>query len=206
MRSRMAIGCVFFMAVALVAGIVPSTAQAAVSPLGVAILPPVQFPPEDFNIAGVRASVIWGKHRRVYGFDLGAIGNITTLEFVGIAAAGGFNYNQASATVIGLQVAGGANVNGGKTSVVGVQVAGGLNLNYAETSVIGLQLAALGNHSPFAKIYGLQVGLYNRANEVFGLQVGLVNFAQDLHGIQIGLINFNAKGLFAVAPILNVGF
>jgi hypothetical protein len=50
------------------------------------------------------------------------------------------------------------------------------------------------------------VGLYNKAKEVYGIQLGLVNIADNLHGIQIGLVNFNAKGPFAISPILNVGF
>jgi hypothetical protein len=165
----------------------------------------VQFPPKDFSIVGARLSVFWGEHRDVYGLDLGAIGNVTSGSFAGIGVSGIFNWNQGSATVIGLQAAGIANVNTNKARIYGLQVAAGLNSNKAESSIVGLQVA-LANYSPFTTVGGFQVGLYNRANEVYGLQIGLINVAESLHGLQIGLVNFNHKGLFAVAPILNVGF
>lgn len=183
-----------------------SSATAAVSPLSVAGLPPVQFPPQDFTVAGARASLFWGNHRSVYGFDLGLIGNITTQRFVGLAASGIFNLTQGQTTVLGLQLAGAANINTQKTMVYGAQIALGINSNTAASSVVGIQAAVLGNLCDHTDIYGLQVGLYNKAQSVYGIQIGLVNDASDLHGLQIGLVNFNAKGLFAISPLLNVGF
>jgi hypothetical protein len=179
---------------------------AAVSPVSVAIAPPIQFPPGDFNVAGVRASLLWGNHRSVYGIDVGVLGNITEQTFTGIAVAGGFNKTGGDTTILGLQLAGGANINTNKTNVIGVQAALGVNYNTAAATVSGLQLALIANISPFTDIYGFQVGLYNKAKEVYGIQLGLVNIADNLHGIQIGLVNFNAKGPFAISPILNVGF
>ena len=88
----------------------------------------------------------------------------------------------------------------------GLQFAGGANLNQAASEVWGVQLAALANVAPFTDIYGLQVGIYNRAKDVYGLQIGLVNVADNLHGIQIGIANFNKKGPFEISPIINVGF
>jgi hypothetical protein len=181
-------------------------ARAGVTPLSINIVPPAQFPPSDFTVAGVRASVIWGRHRNVYGFDLGAIGNMTDGNLVGLAAAGVFNLNRGESTHLGLQLAGVTNVNVNKARNFGLQVAGALNINYAESRLVGVQLAALGNYSPFTAVYGLQAGLYNKAREVYGFQIGLINVVENLHGIQIGLVNFNTRGLFAVAPILNVGF
>lgn len=184
----------------------PTAAHAApISPLGVSIIPPVQFPPGDFYITGARLNVIWGKHRRVYGLDVGGIGNITEQAMAGIQVAGGFNLNQGTVVGVGLQAAGLANVNNGRARIVGAQLAGLFNSNKAETTVIGVQ-ASLANLSPFTTIGGVQLGIYNRALVVYGLQIGLVNHAKVLHGIQIGLINFHTDGLFAVAPILNVGF
>jgi hypothetical protein len=180
-------------------------AWSAVTPLSVGIAPPVQFPPDDFSVTGLRASVLWGHHRDLYGVDLGVLGNITDQTFTGIGVAGVFNATHGSTTALGLQLAGLTNINTGKTSVYGVQAALGLNLNTVASQVAGVQLA-LANVSPFTDIYGLQLGVYNKAQEVYGFQIGLINVASDLHGIQIGLLNFNQKGLFAVAPILNVGF
>lgn len=190
----------------LLALALPNFASAAVSPVSVSIVPPIQFPPGDFNVTGVRASALWGKHRSVYGIDVGLLGNFTEQTFTGVAVAGGFNKTGGNTTITGFQIAGGANINTNKTTVVGVQAALGMNYNTAAATVSGLQLALLANISPFTDIYGFQVGLYNKAKEVYGVQLGLVNVADNLHGIQIGLVNFNAKGPFAISPILNVGF
>lgn len=182
-----------------------TSANAAVSPLSVSILPPVQFPSEEFTVTGLRMSVLWGQHRDIYGLDFGLIGNITNQTFTGIGVSGLFNATHGYTTILGLQAAGGANINKNKTSVYGVQVAAGLNWNTAESDIVGLQLA-LANLSDHSQIYGAQVGLYNKAEEVYGFQIGIVNVASSLHGIQIGLLNFHHKGLFVVSPLINVGF
>ena len=181
------------------------TAEAAFSPVSVNILSPVQFPPQDFSITGIRASVLWGKHRDLYGLDLGLVGNVTEQTFTGVAVSGLFNATHGTTTVIGLQAAGLANLNTNKTHVYGLQLALGLNSNEAESAVTGLNVALV-NLSPHTTIYGIQAGLYNKAQDVYGFQIGLVNSCTNLHGVQIGLVNFNEKGLFAVSPILNVGF
>lgn len=191
----------------LVAGLALSSPRAeagGVTPLAVAIIPPVQFPPNDFAVAGLRASALWGKHYSVYGIDLGLVGNMTEQHFVGVAASGIFNYNKGTTTAIGLQAAGVANINVNKAQIYGVQVAL-YNSNVAESFLLGLGVGAV-NDSPFMKVAGIQAGLYNRANVVSGIQIGVVNVANTLHGLQIGLLNFNRTGLFAVAPILNFGF
>jgi len=191
----------------LVAAILPfNLAQAAISPVSVAIVPPIQFPPSDFSVTGVRASALWGNHRDMYGIDVGLLGNITQQDFTGIAVSGVFNNTRGVTNAIGMQFAGLANVNTGKVTVIGLQGTLGVNYNTAASSVSGLQLALIANISPFTDIYGFQIGLYNRAKEVYGVQIGLVNVADNLHGIQIGIANFNAKGPFAISPIINVGF
>lgn len=177
---------------------------AAMSPVGVSIVPPIEFPPYDFDITGVRVSALWGSHRNVYGFDFGLLGNMTNGQMTGVAASGLFNYNQGMTTAIGLQAAGLANVNINKARVYGVQVAA-FNSNKAESVVVGLQVGLV-NLAGYTDIRGLQVGVYNRAHDVAGFQVGLINQCDSLHGLQIGLINFHTRGLFAVSPILNFGF
>lgn len=181
-------------------------AEAAISPVSVAIVPPVQFPPNDFSVTGVRASALWGKHRNMYGIDVGLLGNITEQDFTGIAVSGIFNNTRGTTNILGLQFAGITNINTNKTRIIGLQAALGANYQSAASTVAGVQLALLANVAPFTDIYGLQVGLYNRAKEVYGFQIGLVNIADNLHGIQIGLANFNHKGPFAISPIINVGF
>ena len=52
---------------------------------------------------------------------------------------------------------------------------------------------------------GLQVGAVNVGRgRVYGLQIGFVNFAEDLHGVQIGGLNFNRSGI--TLPIINAAF
>jgi hypothetical protein len=182
-----------------------SYSHAAVSPLAVGIVNPIQFPPDDFGVTGARFSVLWGQHRDLYGVDFGVLGNITDQTFSGIGLSGLFNITHGTTTAIFLQGAGLTNINTGKTYIYGVQLALGVNYNSAESAVSGLQLS-LANLSDHTKIYGVQAGIYNKAQDVYGLQIGLVNIAQSLHGIQIGLLNYNATGTFVVAPILNVGF
>jgi hypothetical protein len=179
-------------------------AQAAVSPVAISIAPPIQFPPSDFDVTGVRASVLWGHHRQFYGFDLGLLGNVTDQDFVGFGFSGLFNATKGTTTAI-LQIAGGANVNTNKTTIVGLQAALLTNYNTAESSVWGFQFAAA-NISPHTTINGFQIGIYNTANVVHGFQIGLVNMTETLRGIQIGLVNFNHTGLFEVSPVLNIGF
>ena len=193
------------MTLVLTAFLFASQAHAFFSPLSVSVIPPVQFPPSDFSITGVRASILWGRHRDIYGLDLGVLGNVTEQDFVGIGVAGLVNVTQGTTTILGLQAAGVANINTNKTSVLGLQLALGLNQNTAESSVTGLQLA-IANLSDHTKIYGFQVGIYNRSLAVYGFQVGVVNVTDNLHCVQIGLINFNKSGFFKVSPILNVGF
>jgi hypothetical protein len=178
---------------------------AAISPLSINLVPPLQFPPDDFSVTGVRASILWGQHRDMYGIDFGLIGNITDQTHTGIGVSGIFNYTKGNTTALGLQLAGLTNINTSKAKIYGLQVALGLNLNSGESTLVGFGIAAA-NITPFTDVYGVQLGVYNKAREVYGFQVGLVNSATNLHGIQIGLLNFNDKGLFAVAPFLNVGF
>lgn len=181
-------------------------AHAALSPVSVSIVPPIQFPPADFSVTGFRLSLLWGHHRDMYGLDLGLIGNMTDQDFTGIGLSGIFNITHGTTTAIGAQLAGLMNLNTNKTHVYGLQGAIGLNENDAESSVVGLQLAALANLADHTTIWGAQVALYNKAYAVYGFQIGLVNVVENLHGLQIGLVNFNHTGLFSVSPILNVGF
>jgi len=192
--------------VALSALVFATSSQAAMSPLGISIFPPLQFPPEDTAVTGLRVNLLWGSHRRVYGVDVGGLGNITTQSFGGILqVAGLMNYNKEKASIVGLQFAGLANLNRDRSSIVGVQ-ASLFNSNQGSALLVGLGLGLIGNSAPHATIVGAQLGLYNSAGTVYGFQVGLVNVADVLHGIQIGLLNIHRKGLFKICPIINFGF
>ncbi len=188
----------------LVAILLSSNAWAALSPLALSIVPPLQYPASDYSITGARVSALWGRHRDIYGIDIGLLGNITEQDFVGIGVSGLFNATYGTTTVWFLQAALGMNYNKQKTNVYGVQVAA-VNINEAASAIGGLQLA-LTNIGDHTTIYGAQVGIYNRALTVNGFQIGIINVTETLRGIQIGLLNFQSKGLFKVSPIINIGF
>jgi hypothetical protein len=178
---------------------------AALSPVGVGLVSPVQFPPRASSVTGARLSGLWGMNHALYGLDLGLLGNITTHEFRGLAVSGLFNNTRGDTKILGLQLAGATNLNMQKTSIYGLQAALGLNYNDAESKLIGVGLAAV-NLTEFTTVYGAQVGLYNKAKDVYGIQIGIINVAKNLHGIQIGLLNFHTNGLFVASPIINAGF
>jgi len=157
------------------------------TPIGLGVVAPVQFPPADFVIKGLRLSLGWGTNRAVHGIDLGLIGNTTETDFRGLAVSGLFNLNYSRATIIGLQAALGANINRGYTNTYGFQL-------------------ALANIGEYNNIHGAQIGIYNRADRVHGIQLGLVNSCKNLKGLQIGLANFNGGGPFRVSPLINFGF
>ena len=147
----------FFAVIFLAVGIFGSLPAAAVgntSPIGVDLFPPLQFPSSEFEITGLRLSVV-GKNKGVSGLDVGLLGNITDQSFTGLAISGLFNYNKTSADIIGLQLAGIANINGIDSALYGVQV---------------------GLFNKVNKVYGLQLGLINVAKELHGVQIGLINF------------------------------
>lgn len=147
----------FLSGILLVAGLVCSfpavAANSDVTPLEVALFPPLQLPSTDYSVKGLRLSVV-GVNREAFGLDLALLGNVTNVMFKGIAISGLFNYNGAGATVAGLQLAGIANINSGHNSVYGLQLAA---FNRAGT------------------VYGLQLGLINIAEELHGIQIGLFN-------------------------------
>jgi len=179
------------------------SAHAAVSPISISVFPPVQFPTSEFTTTGLRASLLWGDHRDLYGFDIGVLGNVTEHGFGGLGFSGVFNITRGQTA--GLQVAGLFNLNTGKADLYGLQFAGLLNRNTAASSLLGIQLA-VANLSDFTNITGFQIGVFNRALNVNGFQIGLINMTKNLHGIQIGLLNFYSQGLFIVSPVINIGF
>lgn len=132
----------------------PAAAVKNTTPIEVSLFPPLQFPSSDFEVTGLRLSVV-GKNKALSGIDIGLLGNITDQSFKGIAIAGLFNYNKVSADIIGLQLAGVANINGIDSNLYGVQV---------------------GLFNKVNKVYGLQLGLINVAKELHGVQIGLINF------------------------------
>ncbi len=184
---------------------VTQPASAIISPVSVGILPPLELPPDTATIIGARVSFLYGRQKSMYGVDLGGLGNMTYVDFGGIAVSGLFNVTHGMTNIIGLQAAGLTNVNTNNTRVFGIQFAGLFNSNGGNFDLYGFQVAPV-NAGLRTVIRGAQIGIYNAAAVVYGFQIGVLNSTLALRGLQIGLINFNSTGLVKVCPILNAGF
>ena len=120
-----------------------SFANAASSPFGLAIVPGIQYPSDDFILQGMRISALWGNQAEMYGLDFGALGNVTQAAFGGTAISGIFNVNKGTTNVWGLQFAGIGNYNLGQTDIHGLQLSLLMNYNPADASIHGLSIAPL---------------------------------------------------------------
>jgi len=198
-------------------------AFAETTPAMVSLVTPIQVPASDYDVKGIRLSLIYGECETFKGLDIG-IANNATADFTGLAIGG--------ANISGSRFYGGAlglvNWNGGtspnwedvsKGCQLGiVNYAGSLCglqdgfVNVSEGTFTGLQCSFLN----FAdNMNGLQCGAYclifgvNVASGmVRGCQIGLVNYAGEIDkGLQIGLVNILDKGGIApVFPFVNGNF
>lgn len=184
--------------------ILVSSVQAA--PVGEAIFWPLQYPPKEDSVKGIRNVFGLGIHKDVYGLDVGLGVNVTNDDFIGMAIAGGANITGKRAIVTGIQFAGVMNRNRGKAYIAGLQFALGANFNEGSGGVYGVQLALAGNWASKTDIYGVQAGLINHASKVVGFQIGLINRCDRLYGIQIGLLNYAEKSPISFFPLINIGF
>ena len=187
-------------------------AFADTTPVMVSLVTPVQAPSRDYDVKGLKLSLIYGECASLKGVDIGIINN-TKGDFSGIAI-------------------GGANVSGGR--MLGGQI-GLLNIdNNAksdwESMSIGVQGGLVNYAGPFCglqdgifasvvsgDITGGQIACVNVADGVYGCQLGFLNIATDVHGVQMGLygflgVNFADKvssgcqlGLLNVAGSVNSG-
>ena len=207
---------------ALVVLFVSCTVFAETTPVMLSLVTPVQWPDKDYEVKGLRLSLIYGESRDFKGLDIGLI-NRTVGDFSGLAIGGG---NIADRTVHGLQLGlvnwnGNSRVAWGRRSI-GAQI--GI-VNFSDT-FCGLQDGCVnisGN-----KVTGVQCGYFNCANDLDGLQcgawlilgvnmaygnvtgcqIGIVNYANTMvKGLQIGLVNVIANnGWMPVLPIINGNF
>ncbi|WP_233576784.1 caspase family protein [Citreicoccus inhibens] len=156
-------------------------------------------------------SSLWGG-RGLNHVALGALA-VRSSQLRGVGLSGGVGW--VDGTFEGLQLSGLANVAGGESR--GVQLAFGANLAFADSK--GLQAAGLVNvaHGSFTglqmgvtanradglmsgmqaaiginvaqRLSGVQLGLFNMADDATGVQVGLVNVGGVMHGLQLGMLN-----------------
>ena len=192
------------------------------TPVMVSLVTPVQAPASDYDVTGLRLSLVFGDCRNFKGLDLG-IANRAGGEFFGVGIGGA---NIAEGLFYGGQV-GLVNWNGnGSRDWATVTKGGQIGLvNYAN-SFCGLQDGVIdysdglftGLQSGLVNIAqdlcGCQCGFYvflgaNIANgSVRGCQLGLVNYAEEMEkGLQVGLLNIISRGGWApVLPFVNGRF
>lgn len=58
----------------------PAAALESSSPIGLGLVPPIQFPDTEFGINGFRLGLV-GINREARGLDIGIIGNVTKQTF-----------------------------------------------------------------------------------------------------------------------------
>ena len=162
-----------------------------------ALVPSAQMPPADKDIALMRASLICGRHRNVYGLDFGVVGNITDEEMLGCGIA--FIFNRSGNSRSAFQFAGG--LNRSDRDFKGLQMA--LVVNDVERNFIGLQIGLADIADALA---GMQFGGFNKVRSGTGLQLGAVNVAEQFTGVQIGVLNLNLDSPVPLAPIFNCYF
>jgi len=139
-------------ALALAAGIQTVSAEepAPMTPVMLSLFNPAQVPSEDYNVAGLRIDLLYGKCRNLTGLDAGLV-------------------NHATGKVIGLEA---GLVNYVEKDFIGLQ-AGGVNI---ATRMTGLQV---GVYNGADDVSGIQIGLINNTRIMRGFQVGFVNVIQN---------------------------
>ncbi len=166
-----------------VAGAVSSasaqTDDRAYTPFMLSFVTPLQVPPRDFNVGGLRINLVYGECHDFDGFDISTVGRAT----------GHGN---------GLQAALLANVVDGDG--FGLQVA---PVNYVKGEYAGFQ-TGVANYTEKGK--ALQIGFYNGAEHIEGLQLGVINTTRTMIGIQIGLVNVIQDNDVPFLPIINCYF
>lgn len=190
------------------------------TPFQFSVFDPIQLFDAHNNIYGARISFAYGKNADICGIDLG-LGINNAKNVTGIQLGGVFN-NTADYpehhSMKGIQIAGVGNTtdylhgvqiggfgNGVTLDAVGIQI--GLIGNVAST-IKGIQIAGLYNYN-YARnsnVTGIQIGVFNYAENFVGLQIGLFNECKHIKGLQFGLINHIEEGQFEYLPIINVNF
>ncbi len=167
--------------------------------LEVSLATPVQLPPADWTVKGLRLNLIYGESFGMYGIDLGLVG-YTRDSGAGLSVYPAVNWTENDYT--GLQISGLSNVtcgNGAGLALSGV-------VNYSRGRYTGGQLSLINFNGEFlgAQIggfnydkglcWGFQLGFANAAvNEYHGWSMGLVNYAERLYGFQFGGVNIAAE-------------
>lgn len=175
----------------------PAKPMVGEQPFGLALMPKVETPSEDWDVVLFRLNLFVGRHRCVYGLDLGVLGGMADQEMEGLGIS--VLFNDIGMSDGALQIAG--IFNHADWNFSGLQLAAGFCRT--EGAFSGLQIA-LANKA--GRLGGVQIGAVNFAEKGSGLQIGAFNFSEQLEGFQIGVINVNRDSSVPVFPILNFAF
>ena len=150
--------------------------QGRTTPFMLAIFDPVQVPPSDWDVAGLRLSILYGKCNVLKGLDIGLVNESDYLQGIQIGIV------NADGDVAGLRV----------------------SALYGDANVMkGLDI---GLFNACNALQGWQIGLFNTAKLMKGLQLGVVNHAEQAIGVQIGLVNIIEDKDIPFLPIINASF
>lgn len=175
----------------------PARPMVGEQPFGLALFPKVETPNEAWDVVLFRLNVFVGRHRCMYGLDLGVLGGMADQEMAGLEISGLFN--DVGMSDGALQIAG--VFNHADWNFSGLQLAAGLC--WTEGAFSGLQIALA---NKVGRLGGVQVGVANFAEKGSGLQIGAFNFSEQLEGFQIGVVNVNRDSSVPMFPILNFAF
>lgn len=152
---------------ALVLGVgmqkVAAAESAPMNPIMLGFFNPAQVPAENYDVAGLRIDLFYGKCRNLTGLDAGVIVNHATGNVTGLQACFVVNYVEKDFT--GLQI--------------------GL-VNIA-TKVNALQIGLFNGADDMS---GLQIGLINDTRMMRGCQIGVVNVIENSDVSFLPVINF----------------
>ena len=168
------------LAALLVATLAPGLALAD-GPINLSLVPSIQIVGETESVTAFRLG-IWSRNADMTGFDIGIVtqntGSFTGLQWTALGIVDG--------DFTGWQ-------NGWLASI-------------ARGNMQGLQVGAYTKSGMGSS--GVQIGLFNSADDFSGLQFGILNIAETMRsGLQIGIINIiNNKEKLKVFPIVNWKF
>jgi hypothetical protein len=154
------------------------------TPFMLSFVSPLQVPPRDFDVGGLRLSIIYGECVNFDGLDIGLVGRAT-------GHGNGLFINGLLTLVEG--------------SSVGLQIA---PVNVVEGGFAGWQVG-VANYAgtlPGADAKGWQIGVFNGATQFKGWQLGVINYTESMVGFQLGVVNIIANKDFAFMPIINAAF
>lgn len=151
------------------------------SAVGVSLADPLQLPPANWNVRGLRLDIFYGRNYDLYGLDIGLFGRCDD-DLLGAAIDGA---SWIEGDMYGFQFGALFNIVNG--DMRGFQLA--TLVNRVHNAAVGAQIACVNHNGAF---FGGQLGLVNWNKGISsGLQFGLVNAGlNDFNGWSFGVVNY----------------